>query len=176
MVCSVINMQLEQVFDFQKRDLDWWFFTLLPIILTLLITPVIYSQIKSLIPILILLIQQLLNYSIILSSTDLGLRSKSNRKRRQIAPPFLIILISLITLVCTYIYFEQIVKSDWLKYISFTVSIIFAYLSILLYNNNPESYTLEPDVFIKAKEESEKKAQEIFESPKTESSIDAKWG
>lgn len=172
-------MHLKQLYDFKERDFDWWIFTLLPLVLTLIITPVIYAQIKNLTPIFILLIQQLLNYSIILSSTDLGLRSKSNRKKRQIAPPFLIILIALITLVCTYIYFEQIIDSDGLIYLSFLISIIFAYLSILLYNNNPESYNtdvFESEFFIKMKEQLEKKAEETFEAPKKESTLNVKWG
>lgn len=169
-------MDLKPLFDFQKRENDWWFFALLPIFLTLIITPIIYSQLKSIEQILMVVMQQFLNYSIILSSTDLGLRSKSHRAKSQINPPLVIIFITLIALVCTYIYYEQILTSYILKFGTLIVSIIFAYTSILLYNNNPDSYYPDSEILINKKEESERKAQEKFESPKAESTIKAKWG
>jgi len=160
----------------QKRSLDWWFFTLLPIILLLLIIPVIYSIFNNAHQILILLIQQLLFYSIILSSTDLGLKTKSRDPKNQIAHSLFIILFAPIVLICVYINQETIMELGNIKYLYLCVSMLTGFSSILLYKDNPESYLIGPGAITDTKEEGERKAQEIFESKKTKTKIKAKWG
>lgn len=56
------------------------------------------------------------------------------------------------------------------------VSIIPSYFSILLYNNNPESFDIGSKIFTDTKEKTESDAKKVFTAPKTKSTIEADWG
>lgn len=167
---------LKKFIEFQKRELDWWFFTLLPIILILSIGFFVYSTFGQLNEILILLSKQFLSYSVVLSSADLGLKSKIRGDTQyQISPPLLIIIIALMSLMYLYTN-NEITKSFFWIFFYLIVSVFFAYFSILLYNNDPYSSNIGPKIFTENKEKDEEEAKRLFESPKTESKLKVKWG
>ncbi|MCK4796160.1 MAG: hypothetical protein KAT05_02195 [Spirochaetes bacterium] len=149
---------------FQKRTVDWWIFTLLPIILIIIISILVFSSTQDLHKVLVLIIQQLLLCAIVLSSTDLGLRSKTGANSNlPIGYPLLIIFISLSALVYIYLMEDQLKTSICAVPISLVLSIAMSFFSIVLYNNNPESTNIGPQVFTKDKEEREQKAMHEFE-------------
>lgn len=90
---------IKKLFEFQKRDFDWWFFTFLPIILILGLS-IFMLQYWNIQKTLIVISEQLLLYSIVLTCTDLGIKFKSSREmKNQVGPSFLMIIFSLIALI-----------------------------------------------------------------------------
>ena len=162
-------------FKFEEREVDWWFFTLLPILLIICVSFVIFSVSKDFSEVVILATEQLLLYSIILSSADLGLKSRSKEKQLQIAHPFSLILFSFTTLVCFYINKKE---PDYLFiiYIYLFLSIIVAFVSIVLYNNNPESRNIGPGAITEAKGKNEDEADKKFKSKQAKTHLKVKWG
>ena len=172
-----IMNSLKKLIMFQERELDWWLLTLFPIILMVVIGLFIFSTFGQKDEILIKLSQQLLSYSVVLSSTDLALKSKDRGDARyQISPNLLIIIISGMSLIYLYTNYDLIFKSNIRMNVYLSASIILAYFSIFLYNNNPNSSHINAETFTKAKEENENDAKKTFESPKIKSKLPVKWG
>lgn len=147
---------------FEKRTMDWWIYTLLPIVLSFCLSFIIYSISKNFVQILLMLVQQFLSYSIILSSTDMGITKGQDRHSR--GCPWLIVIFSLTVLVCVYINETVIISDIWAPWLYLLVSIVMVYFSILSYNTNPESSNLGPSSFSEQKNNVEEKAQREFES------------
>lgn len=163
---------LTKSIHFEKRNTDWWVFTLLPIIIIFSISVFIYATFEDIDKVIILLVQQLFFYSLILSSTDLSLRYRSKDKTSPISLSLLIVIFSAFALVYVYIFELNNVTRNFLL----IVSLFAVYFSILRYNNNPESLDIDSSTFTEIKEDSERKAKETFEFPKTDTKMDVEWG
>jgi hypothetical protein len=167
-----------EIFSFESRDFDWWCFTLLPVLIFIPISIFVFVKYSNLISVLLLITGQLLSYSTVLSSTDLGLRSKSNEnKNHQIGRPFLLIIFLFGALLNLYLNLDSI--SESFQYVSFYLifATITTYISIYLYNHNPDSSDFGLAKIAGAKKKSEDMAEKAFKSPKSESKIkDVKWG
>ena len=164
---------VRKFFVFGKRGIDWWFFTLLPIVVILFIAVYIYSldvgkQGVSR-EVFILITQQLLAYALILSCNELRLRAEAKEPYYPVCPPLFLILATLLLLSRIY------TRQDYIA-LMFFLSVIMSYFAVLLYSNNPGSNDIGPEKFIKGKYDSEKKAEEVFESKEEKSTMDVKWG
>lgn len=172
----IFKNTLKRMIPYRLKDLDAWTFLLLPIIVMLFFMPIVFLVNRSIEQISILLTQQLLIYSIIISTTDLGIKFKSSEDYN-ITPPLLLMLSSLISLACLYIAEYSIKTSISEIYQYLTVSIIITYFVILLASNNPEYSLIGPATFIKSKLNYEKKKEEEFKSKQTEDEFDGvKYG
>jgi len=162
---------------FKEREADWWVYTLLPIILILFFAFLVFLKIGEKNEFFIMLIEQFLLYSIILSSTDVGLRSKSLEIKQRTAPPLLIIILAAIALTFFYTNKDVVINRLWIISIYFMGSLITSFLSILLYYKNPESSIFAPQKFTDQKARSEAQMEKEFKSPKRKTSIKKiKWG
>ena len=160
-----------------ERDLQWWGFTLLPILIIIPIVLVYNWKFRNANQILLLLLQQLSAYSIILSSTDLGLKFKSKDKLGPIFFPLIIIIFASILLTCVYMFQEDIINSTVIAKIFFLILVIcFVSTSIGCYYKNPESFDISPKTFTTTKELQERQAKERFKSPKADTKVDIQWG
>lgn len=152
----------KSLFKFKKRDSDWWISTLLPlIIISALAVFYFFTKGLGLNFALSTLITETLIYSIVLSSTDLALRSRIDKEDRmsRSAP-----LIPLIFGVLTIAFYELSDPSTAVlpNLVVLTVwAMILGYISLNLYNNNPESGEV-PDP-VTQKEEQDKKDLKEFE-------------
>lgn len=165
-----------RIFRFEKRNLDWWGFTLLPILIMIPILMKFFFISKSLSQTLILLLQQLFSYSIVLGCADLGLKFKSKERNCQITPSLVIIIFSSFFLF--YVYTSQAELLNFnraIKIVFFIFSFVACYFSIVLYNKNPENSDITAETFTDEKEAQEDKAKKLFESSDKKNS-DVKWG
>ena len=166
----------KKIINFEFYDSDWWFFTLLPVVIAIIVSILAFWSFKNTNNALLIITKQLLSYSIILSSTDLSLKFKSSEnKRYQIAPTLLLIFIALAVLIQFYTTNPESTTSSFVSItIYLIISVILSYWSVYLYNHNPESITAA--IITKSKGEQEKEAEKIFKSPKSKSKDNIKWG
>lgn len=168
------------IFSFQKRDLDWWLFTLLPIFLVFII--LIFSSLIGTLnyqKFIFLFGQQLLFFSIILGVTDLGIKAKNKIENIQISPSFYALLISIFSLLLAYTKGEALANASIYLILFFIVAIFLIYVSILFYNKNPLTSPLGIGAreFTESKEKQEKNKEKEFKSPQKKPKYkDTKWG
>jgi len=169
-------MNFKKLICFSERDFDWWTFALLPIVLTILICIIVFiTSLKDnrLFYVILIFVQQLFSYAIVLSSTDIGLRSKSvGEKRQLVGLPLLVIFISLVSLVYIYIMEVQVLESLVILLVSLVLGVAMGYSSIWLYNNNPDSDSNKwAEKIIHEKEKQEENAKNEFEPKKSKRGI-----
>lgn len=120
----------------RKRTGDWWFFTFLPLIVFGIIIFWSFDQVGS---IFLLFTQQLFFFSLILSSTEIGLRfrvtsyQEEENKFKVIWPSLLILIASALLLIGVYLREDIFNKFSLLL---FGVSILCTIGSIWLSNQN----------------------------------------
>lgn len=124
----------------KKRTSDWWFFTLLPLMLFILIFFLVRADSK--VSMLVLLTQQFYFYSVILSSTEIGLRFKLNQdmeeenKFKNSWQGIFILIFSSFLLGVSF--FREDIFNNY-RYYFFITSLIFTIGSIWLTNQNEYS-------------------------------------
>lgn len=153
---------IKTLYSFREREIDWWIFTLLPIVLIIIVSILMFDSF-GFVSAIILFAQQILAFSIVLSSTDLGLKSRDIDNKQSIGIPLLIIIISLTGLIYFYLFEARLIESDYKIIIGVSLSVLMSYFSILLYNNNPKSIEFSPRHYTEQKEEQETEATELFE-------------
>jgi hypothetical protein len=159
-------MRLKSLISFQKRTVDWWIITFLPVLLISSVGVIWYFK-KDLIQALSTFVQQALTFSFVLSSTDLALRTKIDPKDRSSR---LLPLIPLIVAFVTYIIYVTLFDLDTCTLFTVAIfsiiSVAITYTSILLYNNNPMSDNLEPgpSTFVDERSQQEEEDVKEFES------------
>ena len=118
----------------KKRTKDWWFFILLPLLVFGVSNIFSYSSGEELI---FIVVQQLFFYSLVLSSTEIGIRNRANLNEEQIQ--FRDIWSSVGIVIFSALFLIGVNQGDifikW-KYFFLIISIIFALGSILLSNQN----------------------------------------
>ena len=158
-------MKWEDLVRFEKKPVDWWILTLLPLLIILALSFFNFITVGSY-PALSTFIEETLIFAIVLSSTDLAIRYRIAKedKHSRLTPLVILILAIFIVLIYSIAFNTIIAKfSESITYVAFTiVTIVVGYASINLYNNNPESG---PDYDpVEQKMESEKKDIKEFES------------
>ena len=157
--------------SYDKREMDWWFFTILPILLLFSTVVFVYYRENDYIGPFMVCIQQFLSFSIVLSSTDLIIKSKSKKaldKRVQISPMLFIILASYTVLIFTYVQYHMIIESyingeNNIIYTILIMTLVFTYISIVSYNKNPGTNFNGSDAITEEKRNSEERASESFQ-------------
>jgi len=165
------------ILTFEKREGDWWFFTLLP--LYLLLGVLFFNFIIGKLNInnfILVLSQQLLFLSIVQFVTDLGSKAKGKRKNIQIGGPIYLIIFGLLSLATIYAIEKELLYSI----ISLIVATIVNFIAIKNLNKNPYSSPyggVAAKEFTKGKQKSEQKKTKEFKSKlKTNKYQDIKFG
>ncbi|MFA5173894.1 MAG: hypothetical protein WC438_01810 [Candidatus Pacearchaeota archaeon] len=145
----------------KKRTGDWWFFTLIPILVFLLISFLLYLA-KT--PLILLATQQLFFYALILSSTEIGIQFRINshideNKFKGSWPGITILIISAILLPTTYIA-QTLFQAC--PYIFLIISISCSLIAIWISNQN--EYSGIPN-FPAQREKQQEKFSEKVENP-----------
>lgn len=122
-----------KIFQFEGKDGNWWFLTLLPLMLFFAIALYISWNKKNFSTIIPLLVQQLILYTVIFSSTDLGLRIRYGKNDYSFWKNLSLMLPGSILLL--WIYSDE--SAAW---ILFAPSIIMVYFSVWLANHNPYNW------------------------------------
>jgi hypothetical protein len=133
--------------DWNKRSPDWFFITLLPLGISAVLIYITLLRTEPILSAITLGVEQLLTFCIILSSTDLGLRSRlesSNGIPRM--SPAIIVGIA-VTLLITLFSFKETITKCKLIYGYLLMAIILCYISLRMYDSNPRSASIDqPDV------------------------------
>jgi hypothetical protein len=136
---------IKRSFKFEQRSWDWWIFTLLPIVMAVAFPFLAFlngNQVISLSD-FVRFSQQLLLYSIVLSSADLALSAKrrwlggddnSSANVPSIGSQLLIIV-----LASAGAGLQPTNLDSSYPFLIFVYSAVICYFSILLYNHNPYS-------------------------------------
>ncbi|MDE1871206.1 MAG: hypothetical protein KGI06_03120 [Candidatus Micrarchaeota archaeon] len=151
---------------FEKKTKDWWFLTLLPVFLIILLFAVNYL-IKGWESSLSSFIEETLIFSIVLSSTDLALRKVGQvNGRSKLAPMYPLFLGIIVLSVYEAAINIIVVKYSNIVYIPVALlAALLAYVSFKLYNDNPSSGFDEPNP-VKTRATQEKKDLQEFEPGK----------
>lgn len=174
------KQSLKNLVSFEKREFDWWVYTLLPIIIFFLNFPFILNSITDFKIICFMFAQLLISYSLILGSSDLFLKFKSKLENKpQIGYSFLLVLISFMLLAISYNYQNKLILNIYWSILYVMASLILTLFALISYNNNPDAqgiFGLDPNKVIKERVETEEKQLKDIESPKTGTKMGVKWG
>lgn len=159
-------MGFKSIIHFEKRSLDWWILTVLPIFFILVVMTIEYLN-KGLFSALSAGIQQILTFSVVLSSTDFALRPMI---RKEDCPSRLIPIIPLFCAFITYIIYIMSIDTLIIKYPKTIVYAVFSIItvalgifSIILYNNNSFTNLFETDP-VEQKLEQDQEDIKLFEN------------
>jgi hypothetical protein len=165
----------------EKRDLDWWLFTLFPIFMLLiaLLFGFLFKRqdIKNSI---LIFEQQLLVFCIVLYVTDIGLKAKKKLANTAIGIPLYLLITSLVGLILGYSIENTLIrKTIWLL-VFLAISLMFTYFAILLQNRNPYSNPIgevgAKEIMERKEEYEEAKRIELLSPLESDAYEDVKFG
>lgn len=132
-------MHWKVLYGFKDRSLDWWILTVLPLMIIGVLAVASYT-VKGLLTFsLFLLIEETLIFAIVLSSTDLALRSRMDKNNRQSRIIPLVPLIIAMGLILVYVLIYKSTINIGSNLVFVTITGVVTYFSVLSYNNNTES-------------------------------------
>ena len=158
-----------KIFSFEPRSLDWWIFTLLPVLIAIGLPVVSYLTNGIFSPGNFGL--QLLLYSIVLSCADLALWARQIRVQEEaIRYSFSIGRQLGIVLFCSFLLSQlNLATQQPHPYLVLSISLIFSYFSIWLYNHNPDSSDINDQALAQAKEQGEKNFDDKIQNDEPDS-------
>lgn len=154
---------------FEKREKDWWLFTLFPVLLLFVV--LLFSFLTERLDyrnVILIFSQQLLFFSIVLCVTNIGILAKGQFRDIQIGFPLYILVICVVGLMFGYSVEMNLMQKFKLLLTFFVFSTFLNYFSILFLNKNPLSSPLGEvgaKEITQSKEEFEKKAKIELTSP-----------
>ena len=121
----------------EDRGYDWWFFTLVPLMFSFIAAGILYFLGTPSLDVIIFLVEQIIVFSLILSTTDLGIRFKNKKANQEpIGKSLLQIFLGLFLLVVFYIHKPAfITKMSHLVLFSI-IAVAFLASVVIYYNHN----------------------------------------